>query len=270
MDIKEIVAHDSNVALIETVGVTKLFDNYGNHITAVSDVSIKIETASFVAFYGPAASGKSALMRILTGVEKPDIGETLVKGEPLYEFSEDKRAFLRLHKFGLLTQKIHQLAYLNVEENVALPLIATGAKERVAIESARKLLDQLGFKGNPKKKFQYQNHYQAKIALIARSLINNPWIVFLDEPYNDLNNEESDSLSKLVSKVNLDFRVAIVVATSDPVYLEEANKIYLMSDGRLINFDAGNSPVEKLKAAMSHLESVGRNMSKENEHHILV
>lgn len=269
MNIKD-VTNNSSRRLIETVGVTKVFENYGNMVTAVSDVSIKIELTDFVAFYGPAISGKSILIQILAGVEKPDTGEVLVKGEPLYEFSENERAFLRLHKFGLMTEKVHQLKYLNVEENVALPLIAIGNKESSAIASARELLNRLGFKGDPKKKFYRQTNYQAKIALIARALINKPWIVLMDEPYSDLNNEESDALSQLVSKINLDFQVAIIVATSDPIYLKHASKIYLISDGRLIDFDAGNSPVTRLKDAMSHLESVGRNMTKENEHPVLV
>jgi ABC-type lipoprotein export system ATPase subunit len=269
MSIKDI-ANNSNRRLIETVGVTKVFENYGNMVTAVSDVSIKIELTDFVAFYGPTISGKSTLIRILAGVEKPDTGEILVKGEPLYEFSENERAFLRLHKFGLLTEKIHQLNYLNVVENVALPLISVGVNEKSATVSAKELLDRLGFKSDPRKKLLQISKYQAKIALIARALINKPWIVFIDEPYSDLNNEESDAFSQLVSKINLDFQVAIIVATSDPVYLKNANKIYLISEGRLIDFDAGNSPVTRLKDAMSHLESVGRNMTKENEHPVLV
>jgi len=103
-----------NTPLLESIGVAKVYEGFGGMIQAVSDVSLKIRSGEIVTLYGPPNSGKSTLLRILAGIEKPDVGEILIKGEPYYEFSNREQSFIRLHKYGIVTDNKCEMSQLNV------------------------------------------------------------------------------------------------------------------------------------------------------------
>ncbi|MCX6013494.1 MAG: ATP-binding cassette domain-containing protein [Chloroflexi bacterium] len=243
-----------NAPLLESIGVAKVYEDYGNMIQAVSDVSLKIKSGEIITIYGPAGSGKSTLLRILSGVEKPDIGEVLIKGEPYYEFSSREQRFIRLQKYGIVTGNKSEMNHLQVIQNIMYPKLATGVNEKEAQLAAKVITEKLGLEKYLSKVVSRLDPFIYKITSLARSLINQPWIIFVDEPFSALNHNQSDLMTDILNKINVDFQVAIVIATNDPIYLSKSAKPYLMDGGRIVDFDAGENPVERLSKAIDNIK----------------
>ena len=224
---------EENEALIETKRLTKAFDIGGERIEAVKNVNLKISAKDFIVIYGPSGCGKSTLLNCILGIEKPSSGKVLIRGVNLYSLSEDKRAMLRASKFGVVYQMPYWVKSLNVLENVALPLIVRGIKERHALERAKKALGDMEMARNANQfPTQLSGGEQQKVGL-ARALAANPWIVMADEPTGNLDTTKSDELISLLVTLNKKHERTIIMVTHNPSYWEVGTRTIEMKDGRV-------------------------------------
>ena len=120
--------------IVEAVGLSKVYRIGKQMVSPVSDISFQIGYGDFVVIFGPSGSGKSTLLNILMGVEKPDLGQVLLKGESFYDYSDDERALIRMKRFGLVPQDQYWLDNLRLLDNVALPLLLQGQRRGQAIK----------------------------------------------------------------------------------------------------------------------------------------
>jgi len=244
--------------LIETVGLTKVYDVSGHKITAVSDVSLSIDYGDFVMVFGPSGSGKSTLLNMILGLEEPDLGEVYIKGESFFDLNEEERAFIRLSRFGIIPQKQIWLNQLSVIDNVGLPLVLLGEGSRKAREKADYFLKKVGMEEvrfrNPSELSVGQ---QQKVA-IARSLVNNPWLLFADEPISNLDKNSSDQVMDLLKEVHEKDGITIIMVTHDLRYLNYGKRWLFVDEGKLSSLenDEEKNPLESFQSIMKTIEEI--------------
>jgi len=251
--------------LLQTTGITKIYETNGHMVTAISDLSLKVNFGEFVIIFGSSASGKSTLFTALYGLEKPDIGEVIIKGESLYDFSETERKFLTLKKFGLMPESKMWLKRMTLLENVALPLILDEVKSKEAFEIAKERLEHFGLQGNLSKLPEQYSNYEQRVASLARATINKPWVVFVDEPYKGLTQEESFNIIGKIKDFNKESGTAIIMTSTDPEYLSYATRWYFLNNGRLEDIESEKNSLKRLKESIELVEKNELINKKQNE-----
>lgn len=262
---EQIYQNNNTAILFETIGINKVFKNKEHMVTAVSDISIKININDFVIIFGSLGSGKSTLLSILFGLEKPDIGEVLVKGEPFYEFSDSERAYLRLTRFGLVPRRIHWLENMSLLRNTALPLVVLGESFKKAEKVACEKLNLFGITKNLNKKPESFSAYEQKLASLVRAMIGERWAIFLDEPCSELNSEDTKKFMEIISKIHEEQKVTVVLATNEPQYFKYASKLFFINDGLLEDFEKDKNPLAKIKESIAMVEEKEKQNKKKNE-----
>lgn len=255
--------------LLELVGVTKVFDDGPQLVEAVSDVSLKLRSRDFAILFGAATSGKTTLLAIMLGLMKPDIGEVLVKDEPLYELGENERAFLRSRKFGIIAQSQTFVRNLNVLNTVAFPLILTGMSEKEAVSRATQVLTDLEISDLAKKNPLKISYFDRSVVAIARALVLDPWIIFIDEPYLGLETKKAEKILSILKWINETKRTTIFMTTSDVKYLNYGSRWVFLNDGRILDIQKNNDSVEKLKSAVKIMENAQKEKEDKNYENLI-
>lgn len=202
-------------------------------------VSLEIEAGQFIAICGPSGSGKSTLMHLLAGIEDPTGGTVLWEQTDLFALNDDQRSKLRRKMTGFIFQKFNLLPTLSAAENVALPLLLDGVAMSEAVTRAREALKRVGL-GEREKHVpaELSGGEQQRVA-IARALINNPKIIFADEPTGALDTENTQRILALLHEI-ADAGQTILGVTHDPVVAASAHRRLNFRDGRLV--DEANEP----------------------------
>ncbi|HUD21056.1 MAG TPA: ATP-binding cassette domain-containing protein [Candidatus Saccharimonadales bacterium] len=258
------IQHNRQGPLIETLGVTKVFNSGKQIITAISDISIKIFAGDFLIIFGSSTSGKTTLLSVLSGMEKPDLGEVLIKNEPFYELSEDERSFIRNKKFGFIPQSKRWVSHLNLLENVALPLIISGEKAAVAKKAALEILGQYGLQDLSQHNPTTLSNVEQQIASIARAVINQPWLILVDEPYVSLTAEAVDKILGLLKKINEETGCTILMSTNNASLLKHSNKWLFMDEGKLEDISSEKNSIKRLKEVIEIVEKQEQELKNKN------
>lgn len=224
-------------------------------VSPVSDISFQIGYGDFVVIFGPSGSGKSTLLNILMGVEQPDLGQVLLKGESFYDYSDDERAKIRMRRFGLIPQDQYWLEHMSVEENVALPLLLQGVGDKPARESAASLLHQVGLEGKQRNKIRELSSGQQQKASVARALVNKPWLVFADEPTAHLDSKSVEDVMNTLLWANKQ-GLTVIMVTHDLQFLKMAKKWFFVRDGRLWDIKDHKNPFQDVQQAVSYVEQL--------------
>lgn len=168
---------------MEIMRIEHISKHYGrgeNQVAALDDVSFQVEKGEFVAIIGPSGSGKSTLLHILGGVETPTSGKVFMDGQDVYAQKEEALAVFRRRHVGLIYQFYNLIPVLNVEENMALPVLMDG--RTVNPKRMKELLEILGLKGREKRLPNELSGGQQQRVSIGRALMNAPAVVLADEP----------------------------------------------------------------------------------------
>jgi ABC-type lipoprotein export system ATPase subunit len=223
--------HTTKTPIIEAVGITKVFKIGKQMISPVSDISIQIGYGDFVIVFGPSGAGKSTLINIISGLEKPDIGQVILKGEDLYGYPAEDRAKIRLRRFGFVTQKQYWVDNISIVENIAIPLLLQGKTLAKALPKAQK-------------------------ASLARSLINDPWIIFADEPTEHLDTKSSEEVVKILKDLNENEGKTVIMITHNLEYLQLSKKWFFVKDGRLWDVHKHKDPFGSITEAIKYIGSL--------------
>jgi len=214
----------------------KVYREGQKEIYAVRGISLEVKKGEILVIVGPSGAGKSTLLHLLGGLDKPDRGSIFLDGIDLYAIRDDARSRLRNKRIGFVFQFYHLLPEFTALENVLLPTMIRGERGRAVIQSrerAEELLDKVGLRERLDHKPPQLSGGEAQRVAIARALINNPDIVFCDEPTGNLDSKMSAGLCGLIWKLNQENRQTFVIVTHEPSLAERANRILRIKDGML-------------------------------------
>ncbi len=246
----------------EMIKASNLYKIYNEGMTteviAVNDISLTIGKGEFVSIMGASGSGKSTLMNILGCLDKPDKGSFLLDGEDVVSLDDDQLARIRNKKIGFVFQSFNLLPRTTSLENVELPLLYSDARniKHIALEALKEvgLLDRVTYHPN-----QLSGGQQQRVA-IARALVNDPEIIFADEPTGNLDTVSSYEIMNILQKLNRKGRT-IVIVTHEASIAEQTNRILEFADGKIIN-DRINNNVRDSGAELERLKKGGSENEK--------
>ena len=203
------------MALVELRNIRKHYHLGGEEIRALDNVSLDIESGEFISIIGPSGSGKSTLMHILGCLDSPTSGTIELDGIMIQDATSRQLARIRNEKIGFVFQFFNLLPKLNVLQNVELPLIYSGASARQRRERALEALRQVDLENRSKHRPSQLSGGQQQRVAIARALVNNPRIIFADEPTGNLDSHTGEMILDLFRKLHEDGRTVALV-THDP------------------------------------------------------
>jgi len=214
----------------------KYYSLGGEKITVLSEVSLSVDKGEFIVVAGDSGSGKTTLLSILAGLDLPSSGRIALAGRDITGLTEDQLAPLRNGLTGFVFQAFNLIPSLNALENVMFP--AELKKDRRARAKAEALLDRVGLLPR-RHNFpeQLSGGEQQRVA-ICRALINEPEIVFADEPTGNLDSRNSEGIIKLLLDLHDDRQMTLVMATHSRAIAERADRIIRLLDGRIVPAEA--------------------------------
>ncbi len=218
--------------LVELRNVSKVYHLGGEEIRALDDVTLDIETAEFISIIGPSGSGKSTLMHILGCLDSPSQGTILLDGVMIHNASSRELAAIRNRKIGFVFQFFNLLPKLNVLQNVELPMIYSGVGGKVRHERAMHALEQVGMANRAKHRPSQLSGGQQQRTAIARALVNNPRIIFADEPTGNLDSHTGEAILQLFRNLSQEGRTIILV-THDPEIAAVTPRRIEIRDGKV-------------------------------------
>jgi len=208
-----------------------IWKRYGG-VEVLRGVDILVRRGEVVSIMGASGSGKTTLLLILGGLEEPDNGTVLIDGVDISGMSDDERALLRRKKIGFIFQYSYLMPEFTVLENVILPADDSRGRKEV-IDKAMFLLDFLGIADKAGWSVWRLSGGEQQRASIARALINDPEIVFADEPTGNLDKENAIRVAELIIKSATNFNASAVIVTHNPEIAQLANTRYVLDNGKL-------------------------------------
>jgi putative ABC transport system ATP-binding protein len=220
------------MALVELRNVSKIYRLGGEEIRALDDVSLDIELGEFISVIGPSGSGKSTLMHILGCLDTPSGGTFRLDGVMIQDASPRQLAAIRNEKIGFVFQFFNLLPKLNVLQNVELPMVYAGKGSRERRERAMQALQLVGMGNRAKHRPSQLSGGQQQRAAIARALVNQPRIVFADEPTGNLDSHTGEAILELFRRLSAEGRT-IALVTHDPEIAMVTPRQIEIRDGRI-------------------------------------
>ena len=219
-------------SIIKAENLSKSFKRGSNTIFAVKNVNFTLEEGDFVNIIGRSGSGKSTFLNLLSGLLKPTEGKIFAKGKDMSDFSDRDISKYRNEIIGFVPQSLGTLPNLNVLENVSLPYYLF-KRDDSAYEKAAMLLDEMGILHLKDDFPKNLSGGELKRVLIARSMINSPELLILDEPTSDLDKNTTMEIMDLLKKINSK-GTALIIVTHELDILKYGNTLCQMEDGSLI------------------------------------
>jgi putative ABC transport system ATP-binding protein len=220
------------MALLELRNVSKIYQLGGEEIRALDDVSLDIDEGQFISIIGPSGSGKSTLMHILGCLDTPSTGTIRLDGMMIQDASSRQLAQIRNRKIGFVFQFFNLLPKLNVLQNVELPMIYSGIPARQRHEQAMAALRMVEMENRAKHRPSQLSGGQQQRTAIARALVNDPKIVFADEPTGNLDSHTGELILQMFSRLSREGRTIILV-THDPEIAAVTPRRIEIRDGRV-------------------------------------
>ncbi|HEY8569501.1 ABC transporter ATP-binding protein [Microbulbifer sp.] len=219
--------------MISVKNLTRFYGEGDARVTALAGVSLEIDRNEFVAIMGTSGSGKSTLMNILGCLDQQSSGDYLLDGRSVGSLDDDTLSALRNRQIGFIFQTFHLLPRLSALRNVMLPLRYSEIGETSAEQRARALLERVGLGHRLNHKPNEMSGGQRQRVAIARALINNPKVIFADEPTGNLDSKTSQEILALLKQLHRDGQT-IVMVTHESEIAEHAERVIRMSDGLVV------------------------------------
>ena len=225
--------------VIQVKNLYKIFRVGNSKVRALNGVDLTIYRGEFCAIVGTSGSGKSTMLSMLAGLEKPTKGEVIVAGEHLENMTENQLVRFRREKIGFIFQSFNLLGTMNAVENVALPLTFRGVDKKTREEKASKMLDLVGLSKHKKHRPNEMSGGQQQRVGVARALVLDPEIIFADEPTGNLDSHTSEDVLKLMRKVVQEKNQTLVMVTHDNNLASYADRRVRIIDGKIVSIEEG-------------------------------
>jgi putative ABC transport system ATP-binding protein len=219
--------------LFELKNVRKVYRMGEEKIVALEDVSVIFEKGKTYCLLGTSGSGKSTLLNMLAGLEKPTKGSISFLGKPLEKLNEKQLALYRQRYIGFVFQSYNLLPTLTAIENVTLPLIFRKIPKKKRIKSARAMLKAVGLINRAKHKPSELSGGQQQRVSIARAFVNNPQVVFADEPTGNLDTKTTIEMMDLITGIANEHNQTLIIVTHDTEISQYADQIIHIRDGNI-------------------------------------
>jgi putative ABC transport system ATP-binding protein len=221
-------------AIIQMRDAVKTYESGNIQVPALKGVSFSVERGEMVAIMGPSGCGKTTLLNCVSGLDVLDAGSVHIAGHDLNRMADNAKTTFRARKMGFIFQTYNLLPVLNAVENVELPLIVSRVNPREARKRSVAALERVGLPGQGGKRPSQLSGGQRQRVTIARSLVNDPEIVWADEPTGALDSKTADDIMTLMEQLNRDHGQTFVIVTHDSAVGRRCNRIVRMSDGLIV------------------------------------
>ncbi|EGF26440.1 ABC transporter ATP-binding protein [Rhodopirellula baltica] len=248
----------SQPATATVQSVSKTYRQGVRQVDALREVSLNIESGSFVAVMGASGSGKSTLLHLMSGLTRPTSGSVLIEGQNIADLTDYELTCFRRKRIGLVFQAFNLVPSLSARDNILFPLYAAG--ESLNDESElTELAQQLGIADRLDHRPDALSGGEQQRVAIARSLITNPAIVFADEPTGSLDSVTGDSICKLLRNLCDQQQRTIVMVTHEPSVAIWADSVVVLKDGQIVNQFLTNecTDAQSLAARYQQVVSIG-------------
>lgn len=220
--------------LLEARNLCKIYRDGKINLEVLKDINLEVRKGEALCIIGPSGAGKSTLLHLLGGLDEPSKGCVFFEGEDLYRLPEAHRARIRNKRTGFVFQFYHLLPEFSVLENVMLPALIDRSSFSKSKEKAERLLELVGLEGRAGHlPAQLSGGEQQRVA-IARTLINDPDIIFCDEPTGNLDSQRGAQIVELLRSLNQEQNKTLVVVSHEEEIARMANRIIHIRDGRLV------------------------------------
>ena len=220
--------------LITITGLKKHYEMGGTLVRALDGVDLEIMAHTFTVVMGPSGSGKSSLLYLLGGLDRPTAGEISVNGERLDQMDENALALFRRKTMGFIFQSFNLVSSMSALENVAFPMQFAGIPPAERNDRSASLLNQVGLADRGHHKPSELSGGQQQRVAVARALVNDPMLIFADEPTGNLDTQSGITVMQMLADLHKSGRTVLVV-THDPRMTRFAtNKIFLL-DGKVVS-----------------------------------
>jgi len=224
----------NKMPLIDVKNLSKTYFDEGVETLAVKNATFSIEKGEFLAIMGPSGSGKSTLLHMLGLLDLPTSGEYFFDGKNIKDYTEKEIAMIRNKKMGFIFQSFNLLGKLNVLENVKMPLLYSDVKESEWNIRAQKAIEDVGLKHRLNYETSRLSGGEKQRVAIARALVNNPDVIFADEPTGNLDSKSGRQIMEIIEKLNEEDGHTIVLITHETYTAEHAKRIISIKDGEII------------------------------------
>lgn len=218
--------------MIEVKSVSKVYKMGKERVTALDDVSLKINDGEFVAIVGPSGSGKSTLMHLVGGLDTPTTGSVYIDNKDISKLRDKEMSKYRNETIGFVFQSFNLENTQTALENVMMPLIFAGVSGKERKEKAKKALEMVGLGDKMKHKPTEMSGGQRQRVSIARALVNEPQIIFADEPTGNLDSKNGELIMKLLNDLN-SRGYTIIMVTHNMEEAKKSKRVIKIKDGQV-------------------------------------
>lgn len=223
-----------NAPILEATNLCRAYPVAEEPVSALRSVSLTLHRGDFVAVMGPSGCGKSTLLQLCGAMDRPDSGNLWIEGRDVATLSDGDLTKLRRERVGFVFQFFNLLPTLTVLENIAMPLLLARRPEAEANAQARVLAERVGIAHR-------LSHFPAQIsggeaqrAAVARAVVHEPALLIADEPTGSLDSSNGQGILELLTELNRDLKIAILMATHDAQVAAAAQTMIQMKDGRIL------------------------------------
>ncbi len=226
-----------NGILLKGINIKRVFKTGKEKLEVLKGIDITIERGMIHTIVGPSGAGKSTLLHILGGLDRPTEGKVMLDGNSLYDFRDEELAKIRNKKIGFIFQFHHLLSEFSALENVMLPSSIDGISSKKASEKAKNLLTEVGLSDRIDHKPNELSGGEKQRVAVARALINNPSVIFADEPTGNLDSKNSDILLSMLLELNRKGGITLVIVTHNVGIANRIGNIIRMEDGKILGVE---------------------------------
>jgi putative ABC transport system ATP-binding protein len=220
--------------IIRMTNITKVYSTGDVETVVLKDIDLVVKRGDFLGITGRSGSGKSTMMHILGLLDTPTKGEYILNGTDVSKLDEDEQAFQRNKEIGFVFQQFNLLPKLSALENVILPAIYAGMKNKERTEKADMLLTMLGLADHLHKRPNQMSGGQQQRVAIARALMNDPELILADEPTGNLDTKSGDDVMNTLKQLNKEGKTIVLITHEHDIAMQ-AKKLIQLEDGMLIH-----------------------------------
>jgi len=241
-----------NNTIVEATDVFKTYQTGTISVPALRGVSLSVQRKEVIAVMGPSGCGKTTLLNCLSGLDAVDKGEIVIEGSELTEMSDYQRTDYRARRMGFVFQFYNLLPVLSAVENVEMPLLVSGVRPTSAREKALEALDQVGLAERAYHRPAALSGGERQRVTLARALVNDPVIVWADEPTGDLDSETADQVMNMLLRLNSERDLTFLLVTHARRVAARCSRIVQMRDGQVV----GEQTPEQVLAQLSQIPAM--------------
>lgn len=242
-------------SILEVVNISKTYKEKNVCHKALKNISFSVSKGEILIIMGPSGSGKSTMLNIIGALDEPDEGSIIINGTYNEKFYKEPYATkYRGDNIGFIFQNFNLLKDLNVEDNLAMPLVFKGENEEQINHKVNDILEKLKIKNLNKNRVIDLSGGQMQKVAIGRALITSPKLILADEPTGNLDYNTSKEILKLLTKMNKELKQTMIIVTHDPVVASFGHRILFFKDGEIINTYSNNNESKNILEILNIFE----------------